>query len=156
MTQPNDEDVDRELEELLSELRVVLPAVTVIFAFLLTVPFTQRFKELRSVDHTAFFVAFLCTAGSVILLVAESAYHRLRGKPYDKRHMLRTASRQAITATFLLAVALAAAVFLVTDVLYDGWIGVPVAAVTFVASVAIWFGLPLVRRLRGKRQDARR
>lgn len=77
-------DLDRELDELLAELRVVLPGVTVLVAFLLTVPFTARFQDLGPFDRATYFTAFLATALAIVLLIGESAYHRLRGQPYDK------------------------------------------------------------------------
>lgn len=89
------------------------------FAFLLTVPFAAGFGGLDPVDRAAYFVAFLGTALAIVLLIGQSAYHRMRGHPYDKGLMLRTASRQAVAALALLAVALAAVVFLVADVVYD-------------------------------------
>jgi predicted neutral ceramidase superfamily lipid hydrolase len=75
------EDLDRELDEFLGEVRVMLPAVTVLFAFLLTVPFTARFPQLALPTRTAYFVAFVTTAIAIVLLVGETGYHRLRGKP---------------------------------------------------------------------------
>ncbi|MBW3546581.1 MAG: hypothetical protein KY452_00370 [Actinobacteria bacterium] len=139
-------DLDRELDEFLGEVRVVLPAVTVLFAFLLTVPFTARFEGLLLAARTAYFVAFMTTATAIVLLVGETGYHRLRGKPYDKHRMLRTATRQAVAALVLLAVGLSAVVYLVTTVLYGtGWAA---ACTTFLGLLAVgtWFLLPLRRR----------
>lgn len=144
----SDEDENRELDELLGELRVMLPAVTVLFAFLLTVPFTTRFAQLPAESRAAYFTAFFSTALAIVLLVAETSYHRLRGKPYDKRRMLQTASRQAVVASVLLAVALSAVVLLVADVLYPWWAAL--AATTTVAGLAavLWYAVPFVRRRR--------
>lgn len=141
----------RELEELLGEIRVILPGVTVLFAFLLTLPFMDTFATTSAVDRAVYFAAFMAAAGAMILLVAPGAYHRLCGKPYDKALMLRTASRQAIGATGLLAIATTAVVFLVTDVIFSGSLALPVAAATFVGALLVWFGLPLVRRRRYRR-----
>lgn len=143
--------LDREVDELTSELRTVIPGVTVLLAFLLTVPFAAAFPELGTVQEAAYFTAFLATALSVVFLVGESAYHRLRGKPYDKAVLLRTATRQTVTALALLAVALGAVVFLVTDVLYGSWVSVPLTAALLALAVVTWFGVPLYRRLRGDR-----
>lgn len=139
-------DANRELDELLSELRVVLPGVTVLFAFLLTLPFTARFASLTAPQRTSFFIAFMSTAIAVVLLVGEVAYHRLRGHPYDKREMIATATRQTITALVLLGTALAAVVFLVTDVLYGGAAAAALGGVVALLAVLAWFALPLVRR----------
>lgn len=99
-------DEDRELQELLGELRVVLPGVTVLFAFLLSLPFAARFGSLTATQRTAFFVAFLSTAVALVFLVGDVAYHRLRGHPYDKQQMIRTVTRQTIAAVVLLGLAL--------------------------------------------------
>lgn len=144
------EEQDQRLDELTSELRVIIPGVTVLFAFLITVPFAAGFGGLSPVDRTAYFVAFLATAFAIVLLVGESAYHRLRGHPYDKGLMLRTATRQAVAALALLCVALAAVVFLVADVVYDRTVASFAAGLVLVAATLTWFGLPLARRLRGR------
>lgn len=143
--------LDRELDELTSELRTALPGVTVLFAFLLTLPFAAGFPGLSGSQRGAYFVAFLATTLSVVFLVAESAYHRVRGKPYDKGLLLRTATRQAVTGLALLAVALCAVVFLVTDVLFGSSVSTVLSAGVAVLAGATWFGLPLLRRLRDDR-----
>lgn len=143
------EKLDRELDELLAETRVVLPGVTVLFAFLLTLPFVSNFQLAHARDRGAYFMAFISAALAMVLLIAQSAYHRLRGKPYDKARMLRTFTRQAISAIALLAIAMTSVVFLVTDMVYGGNAALPLAAAMFAFCLALWFGLPLARRLRG-------
>lgn len=142
-------DVHRELEELLSEIRVVLPGTTVLFAFLLTLPFTETFKAVSVQDRVAFFVAFMTTALAMVFLMALSGYHQLRGKPYDKSVMLRTTRRQVIAALVLLSVSLTAVVFLVTDMVFSGGYAIAVSGAVFAFAATIWFGVPLVRRVRG-------
>lgn len=146
-------DEDRELQELLSELRVVLPGVTVLFAFLLSLPFTARFGSLTAAQRTAFFIAFLSTALAMVFLVGEVAYHRLRGHPYDKRQMIKTATRQTVAAVVLLGMALVAVVFFVTDVLYAGAASVSVAGVVALLAISAWFMIPLARRHHGDGGD---
>jgi predicted membrane channel-forming protein YqfA (hemolysin III family) len=146
-----DERLDRELIELLNELRVALPGVQVLFAFLLAVPFTQRFERLTGVQEDVFFAAFLCTAVATALLIAPSAYHRLRWREHDKEHMLQMSNRLAIAGTVFLAAAIVAVVYLVTDLIF-GLTATLVA--TLLATVLfgwLWYGLPLLRRLRGRR-----
>jgi hypothetical protein len=145
-----DERLDRELIELLNELRVALPGVQVLFAFLLAVPFTQRFERLTGVQEDVFFAAFLCTAVATALLIAPSAYHRLRWREHDKEHMLQLSNRLAIAGTVFLAAAIIAVVYLVTDLIFG-------RAATLVATLLatilfgwLWYGLPLVRRLRAR------
>jgi predicted membrane channel-forming protein YqfA (hemolysin III family) len=148
-----DERLDRELIELLNELRVALPGVQVLFAFLLAVPFTQRFERLTSVQQDVFFAAFLCTAVSTALLIAPSSYHRLRWRERDKEHLLRTSNRLAIAGTVFLAAAIIGVVYLVTDLIFGL---VPTLVATLLAAVLfawLWYALPLVRRLRARPQS---
>lgn len=145
--EPDDQDdLDRELGELLGEIRVVLPGVTVLFAFLLTVPFTGGFDGLDTVDRAAYFLAFIASAVSMVFLVGEVAYHRLVGKPYDKRQLLETAGRQAVVGVACLAVALVSVVFLVSDVVYGSRLAAVVAVGVLVLSGGVWLAFPLSRR----------
>jgi predicted membrane channel-forming protein YqfA (hemolysin III family) len=142
-----EERLDRELIELLNELRVVLPGVQVLFAFLLTVPFTNTFSRVTNMQRQVFFAVFLFTAASTALLIAPSAYHRLRWRQHDKAQMLATANRLSIGGMVFLTLALVGASFLVADLLYH-----TTAAALLTAAVAgffawFWWGLPLWRRL---------
>lgn len=137
---------DRRLDELLSELRVVLPGTTVLFAFLLSLPFTVPFRDLGPWQEAAFFVAFLATAVAIVLLVAEVGYHRLQGRDYDKGRMIRTTSRQATGAIALLGVALVAVVYLVSDVVYPSSVAVPLSVAVAGLAAWSWAAIPLSRR----------
>jgi predicted membrane channel-forming protein YqfA (hemolysin III family) len=143
-----EERLDRELIEFLNELRVVLPGVQVLFAFLLTVPFSNRFSNITNGQKQIFFAVFLCTTVATALLIAPSAYHRLRWREYDKEQMLRTSNRLAIAGMIFLSLALVGAAYLVTDLLFHATAAALVTAA--VASVFAWFwwGLPLTRKLR--------
>jgi hypothetical protein len=137
--------LDRELIELLNELRVALPGVQVLFAFLLTLPFTQGFGKLNGAQRGVYFATFLCTALAVGLLIAPSSYHRLRFRHPDKEHMLQIANRLLIAGMAFLALAVTGVVYLITDLLF----GVQWAAIA-TAGVAgwfawFWYGLPLTR-----------
>jgi len=140
--------LDRRLAEMLAETRVILPSVTVLFAFLLTLPFSERFAALKALDRGAYFIAFLSAALAMIFLIGQSAYHRLCGKPYDKALMLATANRQAVSAIALLAISMTAVVFLVADVMYPGQVPGPLASGVLLFAVVTWFILPLIRRFR--------
>ena len=142
------ERLDRELIELLNELRVALPGVQVLFAFLLTVPFTDRFAELSSTDELVYFVTFLATTGASILLIAPTAYHRIRFRDGDKERMMHTATHFAIAGSILLALAITGAALLVSDLLYGGAVGVTTALVVIGLVAWFWFGLPLLRKVR--------
>ncbi len=144
----DEKDFDRELDEILGETRVILPGVALLFAFLISVPFSSRFSELRDLERVAYFVAFVSTAVALVCLVGESAYHRLRGKPYDKRVLVRTASHEAVAGISCLGIALVAVVFLVSDLLFPGAVAVTVTLAVLALALALWFVLPLLHRLR--------
>jgi hypothetical protein len=150
MANRDDEDpkarLDRELIELLNELRVALPGVQVLFAFLLTVPFTERFASLSRSEQAVYFATFVATTVASIFLMAPASYHRIRFREGDKERLLHTASRFAIAGTGLLALAIAGAVLLVTDAIYGVRTGAIVAGCIAGALAWCWFGLPLLRR----------
>jgi Kef-type K+ transport system membrane component KefB len=134
---------NRELIELLNELRVALPGVQVLFAFLLAVPFANGFPKLSQLDRDIFFVAFIATALSTVFLIAPSSYHRLRWREHDKERMLVVSNVATIIGLTLLAVAITCAVFVITDFLFHrAWAAV-FTAVVAVAFLALWYGLPL-------------
>jgi predicted membrane channel-forming protein YqfA (hemolysin III family) len=140
-----EERLDRELIEFLNELRVVLPGVQVLFAFLLTVPFTNRFSDVTNGQRQVFFVTFLCTTAATALLIAPSAYHRLRWRQHDKERMLRTANRLSIGGMVFLTLALVGAVYLVTDMLFHYAAAAVVTAAVGAFFAWFWWGLPLWR-----------
>jgi cation transport ATPase len=145
---------DRELIELLNELRVALPGVQVLFAFLLTVPFSQRFGQMTTLQRDVYFVAFLATALATALLITPTAFHRIRFRQADKEQLLRLGNACAIAGLAALLVAIVAGVFLITDVLFDtAWASVVMALVTGVY-VLLWFGIPLSRYLRESTEGA--
>ena len=144
----NDERLDRELIELLNELRVALPGVQVLFAFLLTVPFTNRFARVNDLQEDMYLLALVATALGSILLIAPTAHHRLRFRERDKEALLRTANRLAIAGTVLLAVGMTAAVFFVTDFLFRATVTSLVTALVAGSFLVLWYALPLWRKAR--------
>jgi hypothetical protein len=146
------ERVDRELIELLNELRVALPGVQVLFAFLFTVPFSSGFERMTSVQRGWYFATLLTTAAASAFLMAPASYHRLtfREGTWEKERMLRTASRFAIAGTAMLNFAIGGAVFVAGDVLYGAGRAAAVAASVSVVTGWLWFGLPLTRRGRDR------
>jgi hypothetical protein len=141
----DDERLDRELIELLNELRVALPGVQVLFAFLLTLPFTQRFERVTGVPQAMYIVALVAAAAGAAFLIAPTAHHRIRWRDHDKERLLRTANRQAITGTVFLAIGIASSVYLVTSFLYGDGVGVPLAALVAGMLAWLWYGLPIIR-----------
>lgn len=140
--------LDRELGELLQELRVALPGVQILFAFLLMVPFNQRFEQVTRLQRNVYFVALLCTLASVALLIAPTAYHRIRFRDYDKERIVLTSTWFSRVGLAFLAAALAASTFFITDFLFNRALAVAVGLATVAALGQIWFGLPLYRKLR--------
>ena len=142
------ERADRELIELLNELRIVLPGVTVLFAFLLAVPFAKGWGTVTEFQKDVFLVAFLATGVSVVALTAPSSNHRLRFRAGTKEHLVRTGNHLTIAGIAAFAVALEAAVLLVFD--YVVSLGAAIGATAGFAALLIllWYGLPAYGRLR--------
>jgi hypothetical protein len=150
MTDESEKDrVDRELIELLNELRVALPGVQVLFAFLLLLPFQQTFDKMTELERGVYLVAFLAALGASVLLIAPSTYHRIRFRDGDKAQMLETGNRLLLAGTVSLAVAISASAFLVAELLYGGVVGGLIAAGAAIFIVWFWYGIPISRKLRG-------
>jgi hypothetical protein len=143
MPESKRERVNRELIELLNELRVALPGVQVLFAFLLIVPFSQGWEHIRGRDRNVYFAAVLLTALSTALLIAPSAHHRMRFRDSVKEQILRDATRFAIAGLASLALATAATLYLITDVVYRSDLAAVVAAAFGFGVIAFWFLYPL-------------
>lgn len=141
-------DLDRELIELLNELRVALPGIQVLFAFLLILPFSQGFPSITGVDRAAYYIAFICASAACAFLIAPSAYHRIQFREGDKKHLLDLSNKLAIVGIAFLALAMTSVAFLITDYLF----GSPWAALATAAAAGgygwLWFGIPLLRHIR--------
>ena len=148
MAEDEQSRLDRELIELMNELRVALPGVQILFAFLLTVPFNNRFERVTDLQQRVYFIALILVLVSSALLMAPTAYHRLRFRQRDKERLLLISNRFAITGIGALALGMVAAIFVVTDFLFDVWAAVGVAAGAAVLLGLLWFVLPLQRRIR--------
>jgi amino acid transporter len=146
--QKSKQDLDRELIELLNELRVTLPGVQVLFAFLLIAPFSQRFEMINDLQKYAYLVALTFTALGSAFLIAPTPYHRIRWRDEDKEAMLSLANRLALAGTVCVAIAMSCALFFVTDFLFSS--PVPALLTALVAGViaTFWYALPLERELR--------
>jgi predicted membrane channel-forming protein YqfA (hemolysin III family) len=142
------ERVDRELIELLNELRVVLPGVQVLFAFLLTVPFSNGFSRMTNLQRHVYFAAFIGATIATILLIAPSTYHRIMFRRGDKVNILRASNHFAIAGTAFLAAAMSAVVFVITDVLFHATVASIVSGLAAAGFVGTWYGFPLARRLK--------
>jgi amino acid transporter len=146
--QKSKEDLDRELIELLNELRVTLPGVQVLFAFLLIAPFSQRFELINDLQKYAYLVALTFTALGSAFLIAPTPYHRIRWRDQDKEAMLTLANRLALAGTVCVAIALPCALFFVTDFLFKSPVPALLSALVIGVIVTFWYALPLERELR--------
>jgi hypothetical protein len=146
MAEDEKERLDRELIELLNELRVIVTGVQMLFAFLLTVAFAQRFGAVTPLDRYVYFATVLSTALSSVWLIAPAAYHRLLFRYHEKQHMLVVANRMAITGLTFLALSITGVLFLITDVLFGGAATAVVTVLTVLLVVGLWFVLPMTRR----------
>lgn len=142
--------LNQEWEELLNEIRVVLPGTEVLFAFLLSLPFTNRFAQVATTDKTVYFIAFLAAAVATLLLVAPSSQHRLLWRQQQKNDQLVLATRLAIAGTLFLAVAVVSVVFLITNLLYGSVLPALVTAAVIGMIAWLWYLQPLYMRLRDR------
>ncbi|MCW2963802.1 MAG: hypothetical protein JWO17_1054 [Actinomycetia bacterium] len=146
------ERLDRELIELLNELRVALPGVQVLFAFLLTLPFTRGWPQLGHTERVMYFVALMLAAVASGFLIAPSAHHRLRFRQRDKEQLVLWGNRMALCGLVALALAIAASISVVADFIYGESIGLPLAGAALLFLGVLWFGVP--RLYAAERRDA--
>lgn len=142
------ERLDRNLGELLQELRVALPGVQVLFAFLLAVPFQRNFEEITDFQEGVYFATLLLTALSAALLIAPSAYHRITFRYQQKYRLVFLANRLAIAGLGSLALAMTGAIVLITDILFGTIATIAIGVAAFAVFVVLWYLLPLRRRFR--------
>jgi cation transport ATPase len=147
------ERLDRNLAELLQELRVALPGVQVLFAFLLAVPFQQGFKDITAFQEKAYFVTLLLTAISAALLISPTSYHRMTFRRRQKKHLISVANRLAIAGIACLALAMTGAITLITDVLFGTAATIFFGAAALTMFALLWGALPLRRRMRSSEDD---
>jgi hypothetical protein len=142
------ERLNRQLIELLNEIRVAIPGVQVLFAFLLAVPFTARFESVSSFQRAVYFVALLAAALSSALLIAPAPYHRLLFGEGQRRHVIHRTSQLLVCGLLALALAMTAVVLLVSDVMFGTATAAGVTVATAATFLGLWVILPLQRRLR--------
>jgi hypothetical protein len=152
---PEQEDekqrINRELLELLNELRVALPGVQVLFAFLLILPFQELFSKVSGTDRAVYLGSLFATSLATALLVAPSSWHRLRFRTGDKERMLLVSNRLMIAGMALVAVAMSGVVYLVTDVLLRASWAAVIAGTNAFVFVFLWYVMPLIGRTNGER-----
>jgi hypothetical protein len=145
-----EERLDRNLMELLQELRVALPGIQVLFAFLLVVPFQQGWAAVTDFEQTVYYVTLLLTAAASVCLIAPTARHRIRFRELDKEWVVQTANRLTIAGLGLLGLAITGALLLVASVVYDTEVAATTTASVVILITWIWFVAPLIRELRDR------
>jgi hypothetical protein len=140
------ERLDRELIELLNEIRVLLPGVQVLFAFLLTAPFASGFERVTEFQRDLYAVCLLSALAATVCLVAPTSYHRIRFRERDKEALLQISNRLIIAGSALLAVSMTCSVLLVGDYLFSRTVAVVATVLTALAFASLWYVLPLARR----------
>ncbi len=151
MTDPADEEtekerVEREYCELLDEIRIALPGGEVMLGFLLTAPFSDRFSNLTEAQKLIYLVSLLCVAAATALLLAPTAYHRIRFRAGDKPWITRRGNALVIAAMIAMVPGIAGTMFVVTDVIFSRVAAALVSGGTAAFLVGLWFAVPLLRR----------
>lgn len=135
----------RESVELLQELRIILPGVQILFAFLLTVPFSARFAEVTATQRYVFFGTLLFTAFATAFLIAPSAHHRVLWRQHVREERLQSANRLTLAGIACLLVAMAGAVYMVSGVIFGSSVAAVASAVIALLFLYLWFVQPLLQ-----------
>jgi hypothetical protein len=138
--------VNRELSELLSEIKVALPGVQMLFAFLLTVPFYARFETLQGSVRTAFFLTFVCTTTAAVFLIAPSANHRILFRGPEKERLLMRANRFVLVGIAFLALAMCGVVFFIAAMVVGSAWAPATAGAAAILIAATWYARPLMQK----------
>jgi cation transport ATPase len=146
-----DQRENRQLTELLNELRVALPGVQMLFGFLLAVPFSQRFAAISDDQRALYYTAFLSAAGASVCFIAPTSFHRIVWQRGKKGMLLRVSNLLAIAGTVFLATSITAVVLFITSYLYGSAQAALAGGVVLAALVTLWYVMPLVVRIRALR-----
>jgi hypothetical protein len=144
-----DQVLDRNLAELLQELRVAFTGVQILFAFLMSLAFTQRFSELDDFDLTVYTVTLVSTALATLVFIAPVSFHRLVFRRRQKSALVLIADRLLIIGLALLAPAICGALLLILDVALGRWQAVVGSSLTALVALLTWYVLPLAVRRAG-------
>jgi hypothetical protein len=142
--------LEREHNELLQELRSLIPGAQVLLGFLLAISFTERFADVTDSERYVYFATLVCTAVALVLFMAPAAHHRLRFREGDKDYMLRKANREAIAGTVASSLALTGVMYLVTDLVFGSTEAIIAAAAFFAFAAWRWWAFALLRMLRSR------
>jgi hypothetical protein len=149
-----EERLDRNLGELLQELRVAIPGIQFLFAFLLVVPFQQGWTGVTDFERNVYYVALVATTAAGVCLIGPVARHRLRFRELDKKWIVETSHKYAIAGLAFLAIAITSAILFVSHVVFTDPATSIVATVAVAAMIAwVWFGAALLRELADDSSD---
>src|SRR3954469_23469118 len=140
------ERLDRNLNEMLGGLRVIMPGVQVLFAFLLVVPFNQRFDQITTFERSIYFVTLLTTAIAMALLIAPGAIHRVEFRADDKEWIVFTGNLLVVAGFGVLGIAVTSAVLFVTHFAYNNALSIAATVVVGALIFGLWYVLPFSRR----------
>ncbi len=147
------ERADRELIELLNEMRVVLPGVQVLFAFLFAAPFATGWKHVTELQSRVYVASIICALLANAFLIAPTTYHRLTFRMGFKERLIRTGNVCLLAGTLLVAISMTLALFVVTSFVFDDTLGLVVSAACGVVLIGLWYVFPL--SLRERDEDRR-
>ncbi|HEX3512190.1 MAG TPA: DUF6328 family protein [Solirubrobacteraceae bacterium] len=139
------ERLDRNLEELTGELRVVVTGVQVLFAFLLIVPFNTGFAHVGSFERTVYFVTLVLATLAAVCMITPSALHRFVFRHDDKHHLVFSSNKVVIAGLACLALAMSGSLTLVTTKLFGAGAGAVVGGIAALVFAVLWFVRPLTR-----------
>jgi hypothetical protein len=140
------ERCDRNLVELLQEVRVVQTGVQVLFAFLLMAPLTPNFHRLGAVRHAEYFVTLTLAGAAAVLLIAPTAFHRVLFRCGDKEYLVTTANRLTIAGLTAVGMSMVGAFAFVADVLFGSWAALLTGGLAGLSCLVLWALVPLSRR----------
>jgi hypothetical protein len=153
VSESEDQRLNRNLDQLLQELRLVLPGVQVLFAFLLAVPFSSRFSRVDGFERDIYFAALLLSAVAVALLMAPSMQHRILFRHAQKPYLIAVASVMTIAGMTALALAIVLSLVLVAHFLFGPAAAWAAGGLSFGAFAVLWYALPIERRLSSRAPD---
>jgi hypothetical protein len=136
------------MAELLQEVRVAQTGTQILFAFLLGVPFTQRFGEVTSFQQTVYFGTLLAAAVASACLIAPSAYHRILFRQKEKQFVIDASNVLIIVGLAFVALAMSGVILLITDLLYGKTTTAIATAAIVLVFVVLWYVVPIMRRIR--------
>jgi cation transport ATPase len=139
---------DRQVAEILQELRVAITGGQILFGFLMTVPFAQRWTQTDDFQRTLFLITLVAIATATGCFIAPTAAHRLRFHQGDRSFLVAYGNAAAIAGLLFLLTAMTSAMLLVTDFVFSRTTAVVATAAVGMVLLILWFAVPLSRYAR--------